>query len=78
LSFAQPQPNILSQPGLYVAEAGRDLASTLAGRFSRITKFAEISRYRHGKQIQAYVLYRLEGPTAPILDAATSAHDRDR
>jgi 4-amino-4-deoxy-L-arabinose transferase-like glycosyltransferase len=78
LSFAQPQPNILSQPGLYVAEAGRDLASTLAGRFSRITKFAEISRYRHGKQIQAYVLYRLEGPTAPILDAATSAHDQDR
>jgi hypothetical protein len=70
LSFAQPQPNILSQPGLYVADADRDLAGMLAGRYSRITKIAEIGRYRRDKQIQQYVLYRLEGPTAPILAAA--------
>jgi hypothetical protein len=67
ISFRQPEPNVLSQPGLYLADANRDLSNELTSRFSRVIKIAEVSRARHGKQIQRYVLYRLESPVTPIL-----------
>ena len=70
VSFEQPMPETLSRTGLYIADAGRhDLSNELANRFSRLTKIAEISRSRHGKQIQRYVLYRLQAPIGSILDA---------
>ena len=70
VSFEQPIPETLSRTGLYIADAGRhDLSNELANRFSRLTKIAEISRSRHGKQIQRYVLYRLQAPIGSILDA---------
>jgi len=76
ISFEQPKSKVMSQPGLYVADAGRDLSNELTNRFSRVTKIAEVNRLRHGKPIQRYVLYRLEGPTAPILDAALQPDQR--
>jgi 4-amino-4-deoxy-L-arabinose transferase-like glycosyltransferase len=72
IAFPQPPATVLSKPGLYVAEAGRELTSELCRRFSVVKKVGEISRRRHGKQIQRYVLYRLEKPTGPALDGEDS------
>ncbi len=68
VSFAQPMPETLSQTGLYIADARHDFSNQLADRFFRVTKIAEVSRSRHDKQIQRYVLYRVEAPIASILD----------
>ena len=76
VSFEQPKPNVLSRPALYLADANRDLSNELTSRFSRVIKISEISRARHGKQIQRYVLYRLESPVAPILSG--NAHHQKR
>ena len=69
LSLEQPQPNFSSQSGLYIADANLDLSSELANRFSRVNKITEVGRARQGKQVQRYVVYQLEAPMAPILDA---------
>jgi len=68
VSFAQPMPETLSRRGLYIADAGHDFSSQLANRFTRVTKIGEVSRSRHDKQIQRYVLYRVEAPITSILD----------
>ncbi len=72
LSLEQPQPNLSSQSGLYIADANLDLSSELANRFSRVNKITEVNRVRQGKQIQRYVVYQLNAPMAPILDATWS------
>ena len=69
LSLEQPQPNFSAQSGLYIADANLDLSSELANRFSRVNKITEVNRARQGKQVQRYVVYQLETPIAPILDA---------
>jgi len=78
VSFEQPEPNVLSRPGLYLADANRDLSNELTSRFSRVIKITEVSRARHGKQIQRYVLYRLESPVAPILSGNATVRGRSR
>ena len=34
VSFEQPEPNVLSRPGLYLADANRDLSNELTSRFT--------------------------------------------
>jgi len=68
VSFEQPVSETLFRTGLYIADAGHDLSNQLAYRFSHVTKIADASRSRHDKQIQRYVLYRVEAPIASILD----------
>jgi hypothetical protein len=74
LSLEQPEPDFTSQTGLYVADANLDLSSELAKRFSKVTKITEVSRARFHKQIQRYVIYRLEAPIASILDQMSRYH----
>jgi 4-amino-4-deoxy-L-arabinose transferase-like glycosyltransferase len=68
ISFTRPQSTPRMQPGLYVADAGRDLSSMLSHRFAKVNKIGEIGRRRVGEQIRQYIVYRLEKPTAPTLD----------
>jgi len=72
LAFQQPSATVLTKPGLYVAEASRELTSELCRRFSVVRKVGEISRRRHGSQIRRYVVYRLEKPRAPVVDPSGS------
>jgi 4-amino-4-deoxy-L-arabinose transferase-like glycosyltransferase len=75
LSFAPPTAALLSQPALYVANVGRDRSSLLCARFAEVKKVGEISRRRNGSEIARYVVYRLDKPTAPVLDVDGPAED---
>ena len=66
LAFPPAPPEMLTQPGLYVAEEKRDLSSELKQRYSAMKKVGEVSRRRKGRDIQHYIVYRLEAPTAPM------------
>jgi len=68
ISFQKPPAAVLSQPGLYVANARRDLSSRLRERFAEVKKIGEVSRRRNGREIARYVLYRVDKPTAPVLN----------
>ncbi len=68
ISFQTPPAAVLSQPGLYVANVGRDSSRRLCARFAEVKKIGEVSRRRNGGEIARYVLYRVDKPTAPILD----------
>jgi hypothetical protein len=75
LSFPQPSQSLLSQPALYIANVGRDRSSWLVSRFAEVKKLGEISRRRHGAEIERYVVYRLDKPIGPVLDEHGSVED---
>ena len=73
LARRQGAYSVLTQTGLYVADKWRDLSSELPQRFATVRKIGEISRRRNDQDVERYVVYRVEGPSAAILKLSTTS-----
>ena len=63
-----PPENLFARPGLALAEAGRRYDLVLRMRFRTVEPAGRLERRRAGQPIQAYDLYRVADPYAPVLD----------
>ncbi len=57
---------ILAQPLLYVVEDHNDRRALVAGLFGDVTKVDTIERWRGGKVVARYNVYRVSAPTRPL------------
>jgi 4-amino-4-deoxy-L-arabinose transferase-like glycosyltransferase len=74
IAFEQPRAALFLQPGLYVSEADKDKSSELRRRFAEVELAGSAFRRRGDEVIKRYVVYRLERPVMPVLDAAGRRH----
>ncbi len=63
-----PPESLFAGPGLALAEAGRRFDLVLRMRFRSVELLGALERRRAGQPIQAYELYRVADPFAPVLD----------
>jgi 4-amino-4-deoxy-L-arabinose transferase-like glycosyltransferase len=63
-----PPESLFAWPGLALAEAGRRYDLVLRMRFRTVEPAGRLERRRAGQPIQAYELYRVADPYAPVLD----------
>ena len=63
-----PPESLFAGPGLALAEAGRRFDLILRMRFRSVAPSGVLVRRRAGQPIQAYELYRVTDPYAPVLD----------
>jgi 4-amino-4-deoxy-L-arabinose transferase-like glycosyltransferase len=70
LAFERPPSSVFAQPGLYIAEKGRDHSNDLIKRFAVVKRIAQVARTRGGRPIATYVIYLIEKPTGPVLEVA--------
>ncbi len=63
-----PPESLLAAPGLALAEAGRRYDLVLKMRYRRVEPLGALERRRAGQPIEAYELYRVADPYAPVLD----------
>ncbi len=66
--FEPPPESLFAGPGLALAETGRRFDLTLKMRFRSVEPLGALERRRAGQPIQAYELYRVADPYAPVLD----------
>ena len=63
-----PPESLFAGPGLALAEAGRRFDLVLRMRFRNVELLGVLERRRAGQPIEAYELYRVADPFAPVLD----------
>jgi Dolichyl-phosphate-mannose-protein mannosyltransferase len=63
-----PPESLFDRPGLALGEAGRRYDLVLKMRFRTVEPLGPLERRRSGHPIQAYELYRVAHPYAPVLD----------
>jgi hypothetical protein len=63
-----PPETLFAAPGLAIAEAGRRFDLVLKMRFRDVEPAGAIERRREGRPVEAYELYRVADPFAPVLD----------
>jgi Dolichyl-phosphate-mannose-protein mannosyltransferase len=63
-----PPESLFASPGLALAETGRRFDLILKMRFRSVEPLGALERRRAGQPIQAYELYRVAEPYAPVLD----------
>ena len=67
-----PPESLFAAPGLALAEAGRRYDLILKMRYRSVEPLGALERRRAGLPIEAYELYRVADPYAPVLDPALS------
>ena len=72
-----PAESLFVRPGLALAEADRRYDLVLRMRFRRVEPLGGLERRRAGRGIQAYELYRVADPYAPVLDPACPSGEVD-
>ena len=68
LNEPPPAADMFVGPLLYVTEDWRDEKELIAARFGQVTQLARIPRLRSGQVIEEYVVYRVSGPKAAVLN----------
>lgn len=63
-----PPEALFQEPGLAISEAGRRYDLVLGMRYRTVEPAGTIERRRGGRPLQAYELYRVADPYAPVLD----------
>ena len=63
-----PPESLFASPGLAVGEAGRRFDLTLKMRFRIVEAAGTLTRWRGGRAVETYELYRVADPYAPVLD----------
>ena len=63
-----PSESLFDRPGLALGEAGRRYDLVLKMRVRTVEPLGPLERRRSGEPIQAYELYRVAHPYAPVLD----------
>ncbi len=63
-----PSESLFDRPGLALGEAGHRYDLVLKMRFRTVEPLGPLGRRRSGDPIQAYELYRVAHPHAPVLD----------
>ena len=63
-----PPESLFAAPGLALAEAGRRYDLVLKMRYRSVEPLGALERRRGGQPIEAYQLYRVADPYAPVLD----------
>ena len=63
-----PPESLFAAPGLALAESGRRYDLVLGMRYRRVQPLGALVRRRAGRPIEAYDLYRVSDPYAPVLD----------
>ena len=68
-SFEPAPPEALfSAPGLAFGAANSGFAAELAAHFRQVVEIARLARRHDGMEVEAYGLYRVSGPTGPVLE----------
>lgn len=70
ISFRQPDAATFIRPGLYVADASKNLIADLKHRFSDVSLVGTVARRRGSKVIKQYVVYRLGQPLTAVLGSS--------
>jgi hypothetical protein len=63
-----PPESLFASPGIALAESGRRYDLVLRMRYRTVEPLGMIERRRAGRPIEAYDLYRVSDPYAPVLD----------
>ena len=65
---AAPPESLFAAPGLALAESGRRFDLVLKMRFRSVERLGALERRRAGRPLEAYDLYLVAEPYAPVLD----------
>lgn len=63
-----PDTVLLEKPGLYVTEDRRNQADELQKVFEKVEEVAELERTVEGVRLERLIVYKIEGPTGPVLE----------
>jgi len=63
-----PSEALFSAPGLAFGAANSSYAAELAAHFRHVEEIARLVRRHDGTEVEAYALYRVSGPTGPVLE----------